>query len=194
MRGATHAWRLVGASGWLAAVLVACGGASPAPAPEGGAARLAAADPGERGGGGEGSVKPPPPRAAVPGTATEELVGVEVLPLAPPPSPEDLAAAAARPTAEELAALSRAPTVYIDWHTAQVLEGLEIYVSALEVKRTMEGDEALRTSLRLRAGDQVSEFNCDDARVTSFAGYHVQVRGGSKESVGVAVIRAAPRK
>ena len=193
MRGATHAWRLVGASGWLAAVLVACGGASPAPAPEGGAARLAAADPGERGGGGEGSVKPPPPRAAVPGTATEELVGVEVLPAAPP-SPEDLAAAAARPTAEELAALSRAPTVYVDWHTAQVLEGLEIYVSALEVKRTMEGDEALRTSLRLRAGDQVSEFNCDDARVTSFAGYHVQVRGGSKESVGVAVIRAAPRK
>ncbi len=101
----------------------------------------------------------------------------------------------AAPSAEVLAALRGAPTIYVKRRETHRWEGLEVEVSSLEVKQDLDGREVLRTELALRAGEHSdsASFSGDD-RVVAFAGYHVQVRGGSREAVGLAVIRTpAPR-
>jgi hypothetical protein len=141
-----------------------------------------------------------PPRDAAPGReggdggeGPGDAVGVEVSP-AGPPLPRG-ASASAGPSAEERAQLAQAPTVYLDWHTSGQIEGLELYVSSLEVKLDTDGREVLRAELRLKAGGEARDASFSgEGRIESFAGYHVQVRGGSRQSVGVAVIRAAKGK
>jgi hypothetical protein len=88
-----------------------------------------------------------------------------------------------------------APTTYVDWHATQTIDGLETYVSALEVKRDTDGSEVLQVGLRLRLGGEEHEVGLSGRDGTfpsiTWRGYRVELRGGSTRAVGLAVTRTS---
>jgi hypothetical protein len=93
-------------------------------------------------------------------------------------------------TAAERAALAKVSTEYVRPGETVFLEDLVISLEGVEVKQDTDGREVLRVVLRLRAGDEEGEmYASGDGTPAVFAGHLVEVRGGSKEAVGVAVLR-----
>lgn len=137
------------------------------------------------------------PAAAGVGASAREAPGTEAVAM-PKPDPEEPVPAGQPPVnarpAQAIAtpALRAAPTVYVEWHGTHRFAGLEVYVASIEEKRTTEGDELLKVELTLRAGDQARSayFAGESERPETFAGYLVQFRGGSRQAVGLAVVRA----
>lgn len=119
--------------------------------------------------------------------AAGDVEGREVPPL-PGSSPP------ARPalTPAQQAAFAAAPTVYVDWHGTAKLEGLQIHVDSLEEKQDTDGHELMIVELTVRAGDRVTQlrFSGEKGVPQAFAGHLVQCRGGSRQAIGLAVIRA----
>jgi hypothetical protein len=120
--------------------------------------------------------------------AAGDVEGREVPPL-PSSSPP------ARPalTPAQQAAFAAAPTVYVERHGTAKLEGLQIHVDSLEEKRDTDGHELMIVELTVRAGDRVTQlrFSGEKGVPQAFAGHLVQCRGGSRQAIGLAVIRAA---
>lgn len=95
----------------------------------------------------------------------------------------------ASPSASRWAA---APTVYVKWRTTTVIDGLSITVDSLEEKLDTDGRELLLVEITARAGaaSQQLSFRGEGAAHRVFAGHWIQCRGGSRQAVGFAVIRA----
>ena len=95
---------------------------------------------------------------------------------APPPSPS-----------------TSAPTHYLAYRTTTVVDGLEIQVRSLEVKRDLDGHEVLRAGLRLRHRGRQHAITLsgrdEESPAVTWAGYRLELRGGSSEAVGLAVTR-----
>lgn len=81
------------------------------------------------------------------------------------------------------------------WGEHVFLEDLVISLAGVEVKQDMDGREVLLADLRLRIerdgkiDERVASFRGEDSPPVVFAGHIVAVRGGSKQAVGVAVLR-----
>lgn len=95
-------------------------------------------------------------------------------------------------SAAERAALAKVSTEYVARGTYVFLEGLVVSLVGVEVKQDSDGREVLRAELRLQTSpeseERVESFHGEGSLVV-FAGHLVEVRGGSKEAVGVAVLR-----
>lgn len=76
-------------------------------------------------------------------------VGEHVIPIDPAP---------AVPASASLAASPTVPTVYVKWHATATIDGLQLTVTSLEVKQDVEGHEALKGTLRLRASGHETEL------------------------------------
>jgi hypothetical protein len=98
-------------------------------------------------------------------------------------------------TPAERAALAKVSTEYVAWGEQVFLEDLVISLAGVEVKQDIDGREVLLADLRLRIErdgkieEQVESFRGEDSPPAVFAGHLVVVRGGSKQAVGVAVLR-----
>jgi hypothetical protein len=86
-----------------------------------------------------------------------------------------------------------APTHYLAYRTTTVVDGLEIQVRSLEVKRDLDGHEVLRAGLRLRHRGRQHAITLsgrdEESPAVTWAGYRLELRGGSSEAVGLAVTR-----
>ena len=88
-------------------------------------------------------------------------------------------------------------TAYVPWQGTAVIEGVEVYVVQIVEKRTMDGDEALVGTIRVRANGQEQEVMFESGGgsgrgpTTVWNGYEIYVGGRSRYGVDVA-IRKAP--
>ncbi len=133
-------------------------------------------------------------------------------PAAPPPAPAPRVVAESAPAEEIPAPSSQAsdvsdlsvpvassgqrvprtePTTYVPTKGSFTHQGLTLRVTEIMVKRTMDGNESLRASAHLSAGGKHVDraFDADQAAF-AWNGYLIELRDGSKEAAGFAVIRA----
>jgi len=83
------------------------------------------------------------------------------------------------------------PETYVKWHATETIGGLQVTATSLEVKLDVDGHEVLKGTLRLQADGRETVLSFHGEETLRWDPYRIEVRGGSKEAVGVVVTRVS---